>query len=236
MPTPRSFLSLVLAAFASLAQADEAAIRQTLGERYPALGIESVTPTPIAGLYEVWGGGKLFYADEKGDYVLIGPLVETRGKTNLTQQRIAQLRAVKFDSLPLDKAIRIVHGKGERVVAVFSDPDCPFCRKLEQELARLDNLTVHLFLHPLPDLHPGAVEVARNVWCAADPAASWRDYMLAGKAPAAVPDCQAPIAEIAALAARLGVSGTPALIFPSGERIDGAVPADRIEALLKGGS
>ncbi|MCU0841973.1 MAG: DsbC family protein [Thiobacillaceae bacterium] len=236
MPQSRLLLSLVLAVCALPVQGDEAAIRQTLGERYPSLRIESVTPTPIPGLYEVWGGGKLFYADEKGEYVLIGPLVETRGKTNLTQQRLTQLRAVKFDSLPLDKAIRFVHGKGERVVAVFSDPDCPFCRKLEQELAKLDNLTVYLFLHPLPELHPGAVEVARNVWCAADPAASWRAYMLDGKAPAAVADCQAPIDEISALAARLGVSGTPALIFRSGERVDGALPAERIEALLKGGS
>lgn len=236
MPLPRTFLSLALAACASPALADEAAIRQTLGERYPGIRIESVTTTPIAGLYEVWGGGRLFYADEKGEHVLVGPLVETRGKTNLTQQRITQLRAVRFDSLPLDKAIRIVQGKGERAVAVFSDPDCPFCRKLEQELARLDNLTVHLFLYPLVDLHPGAEKVARNVWCAADPAASWRAYVLDGRAPAAVADCQAPIAEIAALAARLGVTGTPALIFQSGERVDGALPADRIEALLKGGT
>jgi thiol:disulfide interchange protein DsbC len=230
------FMLPLLVSLALHAKADEAAIRQTLGERYPSLPIATVTATPLPGLYEVWAGGKLFYADEKGEHVLMGPLVETRGKTNLTQRRLAELRAVKFDSLPLDKALRIVRGAGERKLAVFSDPDCPFCKKLEQELAKVDNLTVHLFLYPLADLHPGAVAVARNVWCAADPAGSWRAYMLDGKAPAAAADCQAPLAEIADLAARLGIAGTPALIFQSGERVDGAVPAEQIEARLKGGS
>lgn len=230
-------LPLMLALALLSASADEAAIRRTLGERYPGIQVESVKTSPVAGVYEVWASGKLFYTDEKADYLFIGPLVETLTKTNLSQNRLTELRAVKFESLPLDKSIPIVKGKGERRLAVFSDPDCPYCKRLERELAKLDNLTVYLFLYPLEALHPNAVGVARNVWCSADRAKSWMDYMLDGKAPAAAAErCDPPIQEIAALASRLGIEGTPALVFPNGQRVDGLIPAERIETLLKGGS
>ena len=216
-------------------QADEAAIRKTLGERYPGIVIQAVTPTPMAGVWEVWTGGRLVYTDDTGQYLLIGTLVETRGKTNLSQQRLNELRAVKFDSLPLDQSFTVVKGKGERRLAVFTDPDCPFCRRLEQELAKLDNLTVHVFLYPLADLHPRAPQIARNVWCAADRARTWTAYMLEGKLPEPVDHCEAPLGAIAELAARLGVEGTPAIIFANGRRVDGYIPAQEIEAILKPG-
>lgn len=229
-------LALALSLTLLHAQADESVIRKTLAERYPGIVIQSVTPTPMAGVWEVWTGGRLVYTDNTGEYLLLGTLVETRGKTNLSQQRLNALRAVKFDSLPLDKSFTVVKGKGERRLAVFTDPDCPFCRRLEQELIKLDNLTVHVFLYPLADLHPHAPQIARNVWCATDRAQTWLAYMLEGKTPAAVDDCQAPIEEIAALAARLGVEGTPAILFGNGRRVDGYIPAHEIEALLQQGS
>lgn len=217
-------------------EADETVIRKTLGERYPGIVIQAVTPTPMAGVWEVWTGGRLVYTDNTGEYLLLGTLVETRSKTNLSQQRLNALRAVKFDSLPLDKSFTVVKGKGERRLAVFTDPDCPFCKRLERELDKLDNLTVHVFLYPLADLHPGAVQIARNVWCAADRAQSWSAYMLEGKTPAAVDNCETPLGAIAELAARLGVEGTPAILFANGRRVDGYIPAHEIEAILQQGS
>ncbi len=229
--------SLLLVAFLPLvAHADEAAIRQTLTQRYPMLSINAVSPSPIPGVYEVWAGGKLFYSDEKGDYILLGPLVDTRTKSNLTRQHLETLLAVRFDSLPLDKAIRIVHGKGERRLAVFSDPDCPFCRRLERELAGMDNLTVYVFLFPITRLHPGAAEVAKRIWCSANPARSWQDYMLEGKAPTQGADCDTPIKALAELGEELGVDGTPTLIFGSGRRLSGVPSKAQLEELLQGDS
>jgi len=228
-------LALTLSLTLIPVQADEAAIRKTLGERYPGIVIQAVTPTPMAGVWEVWTGGRLVYTDDTGQYLLIGTLVETRGKTNLSQQRLNELRAVKFDSLPLEQSFTVVKGKGERRLAVFTDPDCPFCKRLEQELVKLDNLTVHVFLYPLADLHPRAPQIARNVWCAADRARTWTAYMLEGKVPEPVDNCEAPLGAIAELAARLGVEGTPAIIFANGRRVDGYIPAQEIEAILKPG-
>lgn len=230
--------ALTLALFPLLqphaAQADEAAIRQTFAERYPQVSVQSVAATPLPGLFEVYAGGQILYADEKAEHLVMGPLVETRTRTNLSQQRLEALSAVKFDRLPLDKAIPIVKGKGERKIAVFSDPDCPFCKRLEQDLAGMDNLTVYLFLLPLAELHPQAVALSKDIWCAEDRAQAWSAYMLAGKKPEAGRSCDHPVDAIAKLAGELGIQGTPAIILPNGRRLDGAVPAARLESLLKG--
>lgn len=233
------------AASAPAATPDEqaaSAIQAAFAERYPKVSVKSVLPSHIPGLYEVLAGNQILYADARGDFLLMGPLVDTRLRLNITQQRLAELTAVKFDSLPLDKAITLVKGKGERHIAVFSDPECPYCKRLEKELAGMDNLTVHLFLMPLAQLHPGAPALARDIWCSADPAASWRAYMLDGRKPEAAPakegdkPCQDPIQAIAALADEMGISGTPAIILPTGRRVDGFLPADKLEAALAKGS
>ncbi|MCX7673066.1 MAG: DsbC family protein [Thiobacillaceae bacterium] len=224
-------------ALSSGASADADAIRKSLGERYPGLAVQSVSPSPVPGIWEVWTGRELVYTDAGGDHLFIGTLVDTRGRINLTQQRVQALRAVPFDTLPLELTFSVVKGKGERRLAVFTDPDCPFCRRLERELAQIDNVTVHVFLLPVASLHPNAPTVARDVWCAQDRASAWLGYMLEGRqAPAVAESCQAPLEQIARLAERLGVEGTPALFFGNGRRVDGLIPAREIERLLQAGS
>jgi thiol:disulfide interchange protein DsbC len=230
----KHILALLLSFSSLAAHADEAAIRKAFADRYANVTITSVTATAVPGIYEVFAGGQILYADEKGDHLLMGPLVETRSRTNLTQQRLEALKTVKFESLPFDKAITIVKGKGERRIAVFSDPDCPFCKKLEQELVKMDNLTIHLFLLPLKELHPQAVEIAGNVWCADDRAGAWLAYMLEGKKPEGGKSCATPVEAIATLATELGINGTPAIILSNGRRLEGAVPAATLESLLGG--
>lgn len=229
----KRLLPLLLCLAPIHALADEAQIRKTLGERYSMIKITSVQPSPISGLYEVLVGGKLVYVDQTGDYLLPGPLVETKTKANLTQKRLDDLHAVKFDSLPFEKAIPVIKGSGARKVAIFSDPDCPFCKSLEKELALLDNVTVYVFLNPITSLHPDAMERANEIWCSADRARSWRDYMLEDKKPAKAAKCETPVNDILALSEKIGIDGTPALVFPNGKRVDGAISAVQIEDLLK---
>ena len=226
-------LSLLLLALLPLAvQADEAAIRKAFAERYAKMPVKSVTATPIPGLYEIYAGGQLLYADENGNHLLMGPLVDTQTRKNLTQERMQVLTAVKFDSLPLDQAISMVKGKGERKIAVFSDPDCPYCKRLEAELVKMDNLTVYLFLMPLADLHPNATAISKDIWCSADRAKAWSEYVLEGKKPESGKTCENPIDAIATLASNLGISGTPAIVLADGRRFDGAMPAAKLESIL----
>ena len=140
-----------------------------------------------------------------------------------------------FSALPFDKAIVKVKGDGSRKLAVFSDPDCPYCKQLEQELAGVTNVTVYTFLFPLAELHPDASRKARLIWCAPDKIKAWDELMLDGKEPpAAAPDCEAPLGGIADVARKLWINGTPGMVTESGRIVPGVLPRTQIESLLQG--
>lgn len=229
------FLSLALAAglmFATAAQANEAAIRKALTAQFPGAQIASVTKTPYSGLFEVYLDGQLIYTDAKGQYVFLGEVVELKSRTNLTQNRLNRLQAVNWDTLPLQNALKVVKGTGERRLVVFSDVDCPYCRKFEEELAKVDNITVYTFLYPVEGLHPKAVQTSKQIWCAPDRNKAWDDYIAFGTVPKNDGKCANPVDATVELGQRLRISGTPTLIFANGVRVPGMVPAAQLERLL----
>jgi thiol:disulfide interchange protein DsbC len=163
--------------------------------------------------------------------------VDLKSHANLTEQRRAELRTVDFSHLPLDKAIVKVKGDGSRKLAIFTDPDCPYCKQLEKELMGVSNVTLYIFLYPIAQLHPDAPRKSKAIWCAPDRVKAWDDLMIDGKAPPE-PDagCDTPIADLARIAAELHIDGTPGLIFGNGRMIPGAIPAADIEKYLNGPS
>ncbi len=239
--TMRPLILTLLAGIAvtSLARAGDpdpvAHIEAALKAAYPATTFRDIRPTPLPGIYEVSMGRNLAYVGSDARYFLFGHLYDMREQRDLTADRLEAARRIDFASLPLADAITTVRGNGSRVLALFSDPDCPYCRKLEQELARLDNVTVHTFLYPLAELHPGARQRAIAVWCAPDQAAAWKELMLegsVGKSARSAAECAHPVDRNIALARKLGVEGTPALFDVRGRHLAGAAPAQRIEAFL----
>ncbi|MFP5380711.1 MAG: DsbC family protein [Gammaproteobacteria bacterium] len=229
------FTTLALAATllsAATAQANESVIRKAITEQFPQARIESVQKTPYSGLFEVYLDGQLLYADAKGQYIITGDVIDLKNRTNLTQERLNRLQAVKWDSLPLNNALKTVKGKGERKLVVFSDVDCPFCRKFEAELAKVDNITVYTFLYPIEGLHPKAVQTSKQIWCAPDRNKAWDDYITRGAVPANDGKCANPVEATIALGNKLKVGGTPTLVFANGVRVPGMVPAAQLERLL----
>ena len=213
--------------------AGEAEIRKNIEARFPGAKVDSVSKTPVSGIYEVVvDGDQVIYSDGKASYVIVGEMLETKDKRNLTRERIDKMQEVKFDTLPLDQAIKVVRGDGSRKIAVFSDPDCPYCRKLEPELAKLDNVTIYTFLYPLP-FHKDAARKSKVVWCSADKVKAWDDLMLRNTLPEnGATDCPNPVEANLALGQKLKVQGTPAIIFTNGKRAPGYIPADRLEQML----
>jgi thiol:disulfide interchange protein DsbC len=230
------FKSLALTASLLLsmgaAQADQALIRKTLSEKFPGAPIVSVNKTPYSGLYEVYMDSHLFYVDEKAQYIIMGDVLDVKSRTNLSQERLAKLNEVKWDTLPLNNAIKLVKGKGERKLVVFSDVDCPYCRKFDAELAKVDNVTVYTFLYPIEGLHPKAVQASRQIWCAADKNKAWDDYLSGGKIPNNDGKCGNPVEDNIVLGRKLNVEGTPTIIFQNGQRAPGMVPAAKLEELM----
>ena len=215
------------------AWADLAEVKKAVLEKFPKVSPESIsiTKTDHLGLYEIYSDGQLFYTDENVNYFLLGELVEAKTMKNLTEERMLALTAIKFDTLPLDLAIKTVRGSGKRKVAIFSDPDCPYCKRLEKEMANVTDVTIYTFLYPLVSLHPGAMEKAKSVWCSTDRSKTWYDYMLRNVAPPPK-TCDTPIDTIVQLGQKHKINGTPTLIFADGHMVPGAIAADRMEKLL----
>jgi len=237
MKRPLATLALTVLAAISIpsAQAGEAEIRQAVQKLAPDAKIASIARSGPPGFMEVVVDGPqgpmLVYADEKGEYLLIGDLLEVKTKRNLTRERMDKLTEVKWDSLPLQNAIKVVRGDGKRKLAVFSDPDCPYCRKAEQEFAKMDNVTIYTFPYPLP-MHADAGRKSKLVWCSKDRSKAWLDLMLKGKLPEGKGDCDNPVDENLVLGNKLRIDGTPAMIFPNGKRVPGYMDAGRLDGLL----
>ena len=234
----RTFRQLSAAALLALsitsvwAQGHEATIRKNLSERIPQIPkIEEITPTPLAGIYELrLSTNEIYYSDAQGNFLIQGNLIDTKSKRNLTEEREAKLSAVDFNALPLKDAITIVHGNGKRKLAVFEDPNCGYCKRFERDLAKIDNVTVYLFLMPV--LGPASVEKSRNVWCAKDPAAAWVNLMQKDMAPAAAQCNTAAIDRNLDFGRKYKITGTPTLVAQDGTRVPGAINSTQIEKLL----
>ena len=180
-------------------------------------------------MFEIRIGTDLLYSDAEVEYVLQGALIDAKTRSDLTAQRIAKLSQIDFSMLPLDDAIKQVKGDGSRVMAVFEDPNCGFCKLLHQTLEDIDDVTVYTFLFPI--LSPDSHERSRNIWCAEDRAAVWKAWMLSAKEPAEA-QCDTPIETNLELGRSLMVTGTPAIFFADGSRINGAMPAEVLEKRL----
>jgi thiol:disulfide interchange protein DsbC len=174
---------------------------------------------------------QIVYVDDQLRYVIQGSLMDSKTGMNVTEQRRDEITTVDFSSLPLDKAIRIVHGDGRRRVAIFEDPDCPFCRRLEKDIVELDNTTMYILLFPLTQLHPDAMARATSIYCAEDRGHVWLEYLQHSVEPPHL-ECATPMSDISDFAQKIGVTGTPTLIFEDGRRAAGAIPLSKIEAYV----
>lgn len=221
--------------WAGVAVAKEAEVRKAMQARYPGIPVESVMKTPIPGIYEVFANGVIIYTDEKVNYVIAeGKLVDAKTRTDLTGERLRKLQAIPFDSLPLNQSFRIVRGNGKRKLAYFADPNCGFCKKFEQELLAVNDVTIHVFLYPI--LSPDSNDKARAVWCSKDRVKAWNDLMLKGVAPTAPGTCDTPIDKLLQYGQQKGISGTPTLILADGSRVPGMYPAAELNKLLDAAS
>ena len=188
----------------------------------------------MPGLYEVrYGGTEFLYSDEKGDFILVnGSMVDTKTRTDLTEAKVQKLLAIDFDKLPFKDAMTFRQGSGARRMAVFVDPNCGYCKRFEHDLVALKDVTIYSFMIPI--LGPDSTVKAHDIWCARDPAQTWRAWMLDSVVPPkATGRCDTAALERNLEFARVQrINGTPAVFFSDGTRKPGAMPRDEVERLL----
>lgn len=225
-------LALTLAAAACAETAQEAAVRKAIEPRLgDGVKVDSVTRTPYSGLFEVRVDGDIVYTDAKADYLFVGRIINTRTQQDLTRARADDLNKIKFADLPFELAMKMVKGNGKRVIAVFEDPNCGYCKRFRQTLNDMDNVTVYTFMYNI--LAEDSVNKSRNIWCSTDRTKAWDDWMLRGKLPEnASASCSAPHDQVLALGQKMRVTGTPTVFFTDGTRITGAVDLKTLESKI----
>jgi thiol:disulfide interchange protein DsbC len=206
-----------------------AAVKQALEAKFPGAPISNVSRSPYFGLFEAQLDDRMLYTDAKVNYVIVGSVYDTATRTNLTEQRMKRLNRIAWDSLPLELAIKKVKGDGSRKLAIFSDADCPYCKRLEAEMKGLDNVTIYTFLFPIDQLHPDSARKSAMIWCSPDRIKAWDEWFDSGTLPDNAGDCATPIAQTALLGQKYHVNATPTLVFADGSITPGALPLDRLE-------
>lgn len=221
-------------AFACFAQANEAQIRKAIESKLGSGSIEGISPAPVAGLWEIRvrsrEGTQIFYSDSSGAYVIQGNIIEVSTGRDLTEERFRKLTAIKFEALPLDQAVKVQRGEGRRLLAMFSDPYCPYCQQFEKTLLQVDDITVYVFMYPV--IRPQNADHSKAVWCSADRVKAWLDLAIDHKRPAARPDCDNPVEKNLQLGRALRVNSTPTLILANGERVSGGLSAAALQDVL----
>ncbi len=200
------------------ADTSDQSVRDAIHSLVPTAVIDSVEKSDLSGFYEVVMGGTVVYVSVDGKYLFQGNLFDIANKQDLTEQRMAKVRKVALDKVPQSKQLVFAPQNPKHTVTVFTDIDCPYCRRFHQQIAEYNKagIAVNYILFPL-SIHPGADKKAIAVWCAADRNAAYTAAM-GGQDPG-IKTCDNPVAELTNIASAIGVNGTPSVFAEDGTQI-----------------
>ncbi len=217
----------------SYVSASEDDIKQMLSNSMPGLKVDSVQISPIPGLYEVIAGSNIFYASANGKYLLQGKLIDVKARKDLTEEKLAGLRAKSIEKIGKDQMIIFQPEKSKYTVSVFTDIDCGYCRKLHSEIDQyLDQgITIQYLFFPRAGKGSSSYTKAVSVWCAKDRKAALTEAKK-GKDPEPK-TCKNPVDRHMKLAHELGARGTPMIVTEKGTVYPGYMPAKQLIQALE---
>lgn len=241
----RSFASLlatvlfVAAPFAL--SADEAPAkadpRVQLAAKIPGAKPEDLAPSPIPGMYEMRQGADIAYVSADGRYAISGDLYDIQSKVNLTDNTRRAARLKLMASVPESQMVVFSPPNPKYTVTVFTDIDCPYCRKLHSQIADYNKLgiKVRYLFYPRSGPDTESWAKAEQVWCASDRNDAFTRLKRGEKINSPRSCKGSPIAQQFALGQKLSIGGTPAIILEDGDLLAGYLPPAMLAQRLKGG-
>lgn len=231
-------ISSIMLSFASTAYADKCVECDYVKKVFEGYGLsaDSVKKIDEMELFEIISQGNVYYTDMNAEYLLYGHLIDPKRKLDLTKVSLDNLARTKLKSLPFKNAIVSGDLKSKNGIIVFTDPDCPYCKRLEPALQQLKGVKVYTFLFPLMQLHPRAKAHSEAIWCSEDREAAMTAVMINNQDLSPPAGCTSPVMDNLRLGQQLGVTGTPTIFRLDGARWSGAPNASQLEAWVKKGS
>jgi thiol:disulfide interchange protein DsbC len=225
-----SGLCLITGAVSADSKAVEAALKQELQSMKP----DSITETPIKGLFEVVVGTQLFYVSEDGKFLINGSITDRNTREDLSEKRLSSIRLKALENIGLDKMIVFKPKIQKHFIYVFTDIDCGYCRKLHSQIEDYlrEGIEVRYLFFPRAGKDSDSYHKAVTVWCAKDRNAALTSAKKGENLPQK--SCKNPIDEHMALAQDLGVRGTPMIVTDKGMIQPGYMPAKVLINLLDG--
>ena len=224
-------VAILFATTINLAHAD---FKERLITKYPSAKGAKVDKA-FDGFWSVIKNGEVVYFNDQLTIMINGDVIDLQNQKSITA-KLKEENQPKIDLalLPIKDAIKF--SSGQHKLYIFSDPDCPYCRRLQGELSKLSNVDIYIFPMPIASLHPNSTAISQNIWCQANKAKAWSDYTESGTMPTES-KCENPVAKNIELATQLRINGTPAIIFEDGTLVPGALSAaqinDKIQTIAK---
>lgn len=226
----KTWLFALVSVISSLSWADVNTVKTNLNQLHPKLKIENIQTTEMKGIYSGLMDNQVVYMGEDAQHILIGSMFRLSDQKNITKDLVLKQNSIDWKKLPLQDAVKTVRGNGKRQIAVFSDPNCPYCKQLETELNKLNNVTIYTFIYPIKTQ---SVAISKQIFCESDPALAWSNLIGKGIQPRSIKACANPVERNLSLGKSLGLNGTPTIIFSNGFKAMGAYPALEIEKIWK---
>ena len=219
----------LLSCISAISLANVETLKINLSRYYPNIQVSNIQATEMPGLYSASLDNQIIYLDENAQYMLVGSMVRLKDQKNLTKDLMLQQNSVDWKQLPFKDAIKTVKGTGKRQLFVFSDPNCPYCKRLEVELDKLNDVTIYTLIYPLKSQ---SIAVSKQVWCDPNQAYAWKNLLQKNVQPKEK-TCANPIERNRELGKKLGIEGTPTLIFGNGLKMVGGRSAEDIRMIWK---
>jgi len=211
----------------------EARLTALLSQIFPGQTPDVVRPAPLPGMYEAIFGPAVLYLSPDGRYLLEGDLIDLREQVNLTEQVRAEGRRKVVASIPEESMIIFRAENPRYTVTVFTDVDCPYCRRMHQQMADYlaAGITIRYLAYPRSGLNTPSYHKAVSVWCAED-----RQAALTRAKAGEMPEprtCDNPVSQHMALGNQIRITGTPTLILEDGRVLPGYVPPRQLLKVLQ---
>ncbi len=200
----------------------------------PGAQVSTVERSPVSGLYLTTIDGVSGYVSADGRYFIIGDMLDLASRKNVTEEKRRATRRELLKKIAPGEAIVFGPEKPKYTIIVFTDADCPYCRKLHGDLGELaaKGIAVRYLAFPRTGPQTKAWRTMTAVWCAKDRREALNRATRGEEVTSGTKCSDAVIAKHYELGQKIGIPGTPMIVLGDGTALGGYLAPDKLVVAL----